>query len=163
MPLYRRMGSSEETLASIVVPGTIHTVDLIRYLGGDLTYAELDRRATRLAAGLAGRGLRRGDRLATLTQTSPDHVATLFACARLGVALLPISWRLAPAEVAHLAARQPPLVIGALARMVGTVACLEAHPELVELEAAAQLLWRPCGIGSAGTGRHGERDADQKP
>jgi fatty-acyl-CoA synthase len=84
----------------------------IRYLGGDLTYAELDRRATRLAAGLAGRGLRRGDRLATLTQTSPDHVATLFACARLGVALLPISWRLAPAEVAHqLVDAEPALLL----------------------------------------------------
>ncbi|HET7514728.1 MAG TPA: long-chain-fatty-acid--CoA ligase [Gaiella sp.] len=84
----------------------------IRYLGGDLTYAELDRRATRLAAGLAGRGLRRGDRLATLTQTSPDHVSTLFACARLGVALLPISWRLAPAEVAHqLVDAEPALLL----------------------------------------------------
>ena len=59
----------------------------IRFLGGELTYAALDRRADRLAAGLAERGLRRGDRLATLTRTSPDHVATLFACARLGVAL----------------------------------------------------------------------------
>ena len=73
----------------------------IRFLGSQLTYAELDRRAARLAAGLAERGLRRGDRLATLTRTSPDHVATLFACARLGVALQPISWRLAPAEIAY--------------------------------------------------------------
>jgi fatty-acyl-CoA synthase len=73
----------------------------IRFLSGELTYGALDRRATRLAAGLAERGLRRGDRLATLTGTSPDHVATLFACARLGVALQPISWRLAPAEIAY--------------------------------------------------------------
>jgi predicted dehydrogenase len=44
MPLYRRMGSSEATLASIVVPGSIHTVDLIRYLGGDVAevYARAD-------------------------------------------------------------------------------------------------------------------------
>jgi fatty-acyl-CoA synthase len=73
----------------------------IRYLGQDVTYAELDRRADRLAAGLAARGLRRGDRLATLTATSPEHVAAFFACARLGVALQPVSWRLAPAEVAY--------------------------------------------------------------
>ncbi len=84
----------------------------VRFLGHDLTYADLDRRATRLAAGLAERGLRRGDRLATLTQTSPDHVATLFACARLGVALQPISWRLAPAEVAYqLADAEPSLLL----------------------------------------------------
>jgi predicted dehydrogenase len=44
MPLYRRMGSSEESLASVVVPGSIHTVDLIRYLGGDVAevYARAD-------------------------------------------------------------------------------------------------------------------------
>ena len=98
----------------------------IRFLGGELTYAELDRRATRLAAGLAERGLRRGDRLATLTQTSPDHVATLFACARLGAALQPISWRLAPAEVAYqLADAEPALLLVSaehegLARETGT-------------------------------------------
>ncbi len=73
----------------------------IRFLDGELTYEALERRATRLAAGLAARGLRRGDRLATLAGTSPDHVATFFACARLGVALQPISWRLAPAEIAY--------------------------------------------------------------
>ena len=84
----------------------------IRFLGSELTYAALDRRANRLAAGLAERGLRRGDRVATLTQTSPDHVATLFACARLGVALQPISWRLAPAEVAYqLADAEPSLLL----------------------------------------------------
>jgi fatty-acyl-CoA synthase len=83
----------------------------IRFLGRDMTYRDLDRRAQRLAAGLAARGLRRGDRLATLTQTSPDHVATLFACARLGVALQPISWRLAPAEVAYQLAHAEPAVL----------------------------------------------------
>jgi predicted dehydrogenase len=44
MPLYRRLGSTEESLASVVVPGSIHTVDLIRYLGGDVAevYARAD-------------------------------------------------------------------------------------------------------------------------
>ena len=84
----------------------------IRYLDGELTYATLDRRATRLAAGLTARGLRRGDRLATLTGTSPDHVATFFACARLGVALQPVSWRLAPAEIAfQLEDSEPALLL----------------------------------------------------
>ena len=98
----------------------------IRFLGAELTYAALDRRATRLAAGLAERGLRRGDRLATLTGTSPDHVATLFACARLGVALQPVSWRLAPAEIAYqLADAEPALLLASaeheeLARASGT-------------------------------------------
>ena len=84
----------------------------IRFLDQELTYAALDRRAWRLAAGLAARGLGRGDRLATLTATSPDHVATFFACARLGVTLQPISWRLAPPEVAYqLADAEPSLLL----------------------------------------------------
>jgi fatty-acyl-CoA synthase len=108
------MSGSELTIGRWLADRARLTPDraAIRFLGRDVTYAELDRRATRLAAGLAARGLRRGDRLATLTQTSPDHVATLFACARLGVALQPISWRLAPAEVAYqLADAEPSLLL----------------------------------------------------
>ena len=73
----------------------------IRFLGAELTYAELDRRAGRLATGLAARGIGHGDRVATLTPNTPDHVATFFACARLGAILQPISWRLAAPEVAY--------------------------------------------------------------
>jgi fatty-acyl-CoA synthase len=73
----------------------------IRFLDAEIAYGALQRRATRLAAGLAARGLVRGDRLATLTGSSPDHVAVLFACARLGLVLQPISWRLAPPEIAY--------------------------------------------------------------
>ena len=91
----------------------------IRYLDGELTYEELDRRASRLAAGLAERGLARGDRLATLTGTSPDHVATFFACARLGVALQPISWRLAPAEIAYQLDRRGACALSRLRRARG--------------------------------------------
>jgi fatty-acyl-CoA synthase len=65
------------------------------------TYAALDRRSNRMAASLAGRGVGRGDRVATLTQNSPDHVALLFACARLGALLQPMNWRLAPAELRY--------------------------------------------------------------
>ncbi len=84
----------------------------IRFLGSELTYAELDRRATRLAAGLAERGVRRGDRVATLTANSPDHVVTLFACATLGAILQPISWRLAAPEIAYqLADAEPALLL----------------------------------------------------
>jgi fatty-acyl-CoA synthase len=97
----------------------------IRYLGGAVTYAELDNRATRLAAGLAARRLERGDRLATLTGSSPDHVTALFACARLGLILQPISWRLAPPEIAYqLEDAEPALLLASaehddLARRAG--------------------------------------------
>jgi fatty-acyl-CoA synthase len=59
------------------------------------TYAELDARAGELA-----RSLRHGERVATLTANSAEHVATFFACAQAGAILLPLSWRLAPRELA---------------------------------------------------------------
>jgi len=73
----------------------------IDYLGRELTYAELDRGSDALAAALGARGLRRGDRVATLTGNSPEHVVAFFACAKTGLILVPINWRLASAEVVY--------------------------------------------------------------
>ncbi len=73
----------------------------IDYLGRELTYAELDRGSDALATSFAARGLRRGDRIATLTGNSPEHVIAFFACAKAGLILVPINWRLAPAEVEY--------------------------------------------------------------
>ena len=63
--------------------------------GRTWTYAELDARSDALA-----RSLSHGDRVSTLTGNSAEHVALMFACAKSGAILHPISWRLAPAEVA---------------------------------------------------------------
>jgi fatty-acyl-CoA synthase len=60
------------------------------------TYAELDARSDELAAGLA-----HGSRVSTLCGNSGEHAALMFACAKAGAILHPISWRLAPAEVAY--------------------------------------------------------------
>jgi fatty-acyl-CoA synthase len=71
----------------------------IDFDGRELTYAELDRRSDALAAELLARGLQRGDRVATLTGNSPEHVIVFFACAKAGFMLLPLNWRLAAAEL----------------------------------------------------------------
>ncbi|HEX4680861.1 MAG TPA: long-chain fatty acid--CoA ligase [Gaiellaceae bacterium] len=60
------------------------------------TYAELDARSDELASGLT-----HGTRISTLTGNSGEHAALMFACAKAGAILHPISWRLAPAEVAY--------------------------------------------------------------
>jgi fatty-acyl-CoA synthase len=73
----------------------------IDFDGRLLTYAELDERSEALAASFLERGLRRGDRVATLTANSPEHVVTFFACAKAGLILLPLNWRLAPPELAY--------------------------------------------------------------
>jgi fatty-acyl-CoA synthase len=73
----------------------------IDHLGRELSYAELDAASERLAASFLARGLARGDRVATLTGNSPEHVAVFFACAKAGLILAPLSWRLAAAELAY--------------------------------------------------------------
>jgi fatty-acyl-CoA synthase len=60
------------------------------------TYAELDARSDELAAGLV-----HGERVSTLTGNTGEHVALMFACAKAGAILHPVSWRLAPAEIAY--------------------------------------------------------------
>lgn len=68
--------------------------------GCTLSYGELERRAAGLAAGLKGAGYVTGDRIATLTGNSSDHVVVFFACAKAGLVLVPLSWRLSPRELA---------------------------------------------------------------
>ena len=68
--------------------------------GCTLSYGELERRAAGLAAGLTAAGYVTGDRIATLTGNSSDHVVVFFACAKAGLVLVPLSWRLSPRELA---------------------------------------------------------------
>jgi fatty-acyl-CoA synthase len=84
----------------------------IDHLGREVTYAELDDLSERFAASFLARGLQRGDRVATLTGNSPEHVAVFFACAKAGLMLVPLSWRLAAPELAYqLADAEPTLFL----------------------------------------------------
>lgn len=65
------------------------------------SYEQLDSGSERLAAALLDAGLRRGDRVATLTGNRPEHVELLFACAKAGLILTPLNWRLAAPELAY--------------------------------------------------------------
>jgi fatty-acyl-CoA synthase len=73
----------------------------IDYDGRLVTYAELDEGSDAFAAAFAAAGLDRGDRVATLTGNTPEHVEVLFACAKSGLMLLPLSWRLTAAELRY--------------------------------------------------------------
>lgn len=65
-----------------------------------VTYRELDERSTALAVALTAHGLTLGSRVATLTENHPEHVALLFACAKAGLILFPMNWRLTNVELA---------------------------------------------------------------
>ena len=73
----------------------------IDYRDREVSYGELDDAANCFASSFGERGLLRGDRVATLTGNTPEHVALFFACARLGLILAPLSWRLTAPELTY--------------------------------------------------------------
>lgn len=95
---------------------------VIRYEGGDLTIAQVDERAARLAAVLAGGGIGKGDRVAYLGTNSPTFLVTYLAAARLGAVFVPINFRLAAEEVGTI------LVRGGASAIV----CEEGHRRMVD-------------------------------
>jgi long-chain acyl-CoA synthetase len=69
-----------------------------------VTFGELDDRADRVAAGLLAAGLVPADRVLTLLPNGPEIFELLIGCARAGLVLVPMNWRLAPAELSAVAA-----------------------------------------------------------
>ncbi len=65
-----------------------------------LTYLELNIRVNRLARSLQALGLAHGDRCAILAYNCLEYVEVIFATAKLGLTLVPLNWRLSPAELA---------------------------------------------------------------
>ncbi|HEX6797347.1 MAG TPA: long-chain fatty acid--CoA ligase [Ktedonobacterales bacterium] len=84
-------------------PDRVALVDVAT--GQRLTYRELNTRARALAALLAvgadgvRPGVRQGDRVAILAANCPEYLDALFACALLGVILVPLNWRLTVPEL----------------------------------------------------------------
>ena len=61
----------------------------LRWHGGDMTYAELDRRANRLAHALREHGVAPGDRVGLLLERSPEFIVALLAVLKAGGAYVP--------------------------------------------------------------------------
>jgi malonyl-CoA/methylmalonyl-CoA synthetase len=68
----------------------------------ELSYAALFADADRLAAGLAARGLRKGDRVAFFLGNRPEFVAAYLAAIRLGAVMVPINLAYRRREIAHI-------------------------------------------------------------
>src|SRR5881628_3918493 len=72
------------------------------------SFRQLRERADSLAAGLAGLGVSRGDRVCILAQNDAAYVDLYGACARQGIIAYPINWRLAAQEVERVVERAAP-------------------------------------------------------
>jgi len=79
---------------SLSTPGKLAVLNEER----SVSYAELDKLAGGLAAGLGARGLKHGDKIAMHMGNSVEAIALIHAVARAGAVLVPLNTRLAPAE-----------------------------------------------------------------
>ena len=71
--------------------------------GERISYAELDRQASAIAAGLLARGLRRGDRVIVHLPNLPEFISAIFGMFRVGIIPLYALPAHRIAEIAHFA------------------------------------------------------------
>ena len=83
----------------------------ICFPGHDLSYGALAQLVYRLASAMAASGLKRGSCVAYLGFNSPEMLALLFACARLGLLFMPLNWRLAGPEHRQMLGHCPPSLL----------------------------------------------------
>lgn len=69
---------------------------------GSLTYAELDRASNQLGNALIARGIAPGDRVALLSLNRIEYAIITQAVAKIGAILVPVNFRLKPAELAYI-------------------------------------------------------------
>ncbi len=68
-----------------------------------LSYAELNRRADRLAYALRHKlGIGKGDRVAVLAHNCIETLELFYATGKIGAVMVPVNWRLATAEVRYI-------------------------------------------------------------
>lgn len=78
-----------------------------------LSYREMDEGCDKWASLLRGQGVESGDRVAVIAGNRIEVAELFFACTRIGAALVPLNWRLAPQELgAILRHAKAKLVIG---------------------------------------------------
>ena len=129
-----------QTLSDVIRRSARRHPDKLAIVCGDTrwTYAEFDAVVGRLGAGLAGRGIAAGDRVAVLARNSHAFAALRFALARIGAVLVPINFMLKAEEVAYILRH-------AGARLLATDSGLAATArEAAALDTAVrEFLWLP--------------------
>lgn len=67
-----------------------------------LSFAGLEERSAKVVAALLAAGVAKGDRIAWLGKNSDLYFTLFYGAARLGAVMVPVGWRLAPAEIAYI-------------------------------------------------------------
>ena len=96
--------------------------------GREVTYAALAARVERLAAGLQARGVRRGARIAILSENRAEYVEAMLAAGRIGAILACQNWRLAAPELSHCLTLVAPVLTIVSPRHAAALAALDPQP-----------------------------------
>ena len=135
-----------QTLGDLLHRSAMRTPAKLAIACGEVrwSYAEFDALSDRVAAGLAGRGIAKGDRVAILARNSHAFAALRFALARLGAVLVPINFMLKADEAAYILRH-------AGARMLATDSGLAelARAAAAQDTAVRELVWLPSEEPSA--------------
>jgi acyl-CoA synthetase (AMP-forming)/AMP-acid ligase II len=107
------MGAQAFTVYDLLTRGAALHGDAPALIQGtrQWSFRQLLERADRLASGLAGLGLSRGDRICILAQNDAEYVDLYGACARQGIIAYPINWRLTAQEVERVLERASPAMM----------------------------------------------------
>ena len=102
--------------------------------GQRMTYGELDERVRRLGNALVGPlGLAKGARVAVLARNCIEYMEAYFACARVGMIVQPLNWRLGDAELLKIVAGGEPALLLHSAEYADVAAELAAQAAIPRL------------------------------
>ncbi|MCB1744114.1 MAG: AMP-binding protein [Gammaproteobacteria bacterium] len=100
-----------------------------------LDYARLDERVCQLANVLAHAGLKRGDRIAVLSENRVEYLEITLAAALLGIIVCAQNWRLKPNELLHCIELTRPAVLFVSRRHRELLAGIDhGVPRIIEIE-----------------------------
>ena len=112
--------------------------------GRRITFGDFDRHVRKLANGLLGLGLVKGDRVGVLSMNSIEYCALYFACGRAGLITQPMNWRLSPPELEKIIDNGEPRVYITQGQYAEVAAELAGAVDSVEH-------WLQYGAGGDGT------------
>jgi fatty-acyl-CoA synthase len=93
----------------------------------ELTFARWHERANRLANGLLGLGLVKGDRVVLLAYNCAEWMELYVALARAGLVAVPINFRLTPPEIAYIASHSEARAVIAQHELVDRIDAIRAE------------------------------------
>jgi fatty-acyl-CoA synthase len=110
----------------------------IKYAGVETTWRQLDSRTSDLAAGLARKGITKGDRIGLLLTNCMEWIELTMAAWKLGALIVPINTRFTPAEVKFVVANAGAKLLFTIDGLVASTNTVEGC-EVIRVETMAPL------------------------